>query len=102
LFDARTGVEYAYGFYNRDQWNAVPIDATLWHVIDISQVEQGIKWQGFPGENGQDRSEQPGAKYAYNAHDFIPNKQVPCGHTSARGANPPYCPATLVYPQTKK
>jgi len=102
LSDARTGVEYAYGFYNRDVWNHVPLDATMWHIIDISQAEQGIKWQGFPGENGTDRSEQAGAKYAYNSADFIPTKQVPCGHTSARGANPPYCPATLHYPQTKK
>jgi hypothetical protein len=102
LFDQRTGVEYAYGFHNTDQWNAIPNDATMWHIIDLSQAEGGIKFQGFPGEQGQDRSEQPGCKYSYASSGYQSTKVFPCGHVAARGANPEYCPFTLTYPQTKK
>jgi hypothetical protein len=98
LFDARTGVEHAYGFYNTDQWNEVPNDASMWHIIDFSLVDQGVKFEGFP----DDRSEQPGAKYSYAGGFFDATKTFPCGHVAARGANPAYCPATLTYPQTKK
>jgi hypothetical protein len=104
LFDQRTGVEYAYGFYNRDQWNQVPQEATMWHIIDISLAAGGVVYDDFPGENGNDRSEQPGTKYSYAGGVFDPTKQLPCGHVAARGvpANLAYCPFTLTYPQTKR
>jgi hypothetical protein len=104
LFDQRTGVEYAFGFYNRDQWNQVPQEATMWHIVDISLAAGGIVYDGFPGENGNDRSEQPGAKYSYAGGVFDPTKTFPCGHVAARGVpnNLAYCPFTLNYPQTKR
>jgi len=102
LFDARTGVPYAYGFYNTDQWNMIPQTATLWHVIDISEVAAGVVYNGFPGENSTDTTPTPGAKYGYDAQNFQPTKSIPCGHVASRGANPAYCPATLTYPQSKK
>merc|ERR1712098_103232 len=53
LFDARTGVEHASGFYNTDQWNQVPAEASMWHIIDFSLAEGGIKYEGFPGGNDE-------------------------------------------------
>jgi len=104
LFDARTGVPYAYGFYNTDQWNKVPTDATLWHIIDLSQAAGGILFNGFPGENStvKPSTVEAGAKYGYDASFFEATKSIPCGHVASRGANPAYCPATLSYPQSKK
>jgi len=103
LFDAATGVPYAYGFYNTDQWNKVPTTATLWHILDISLVKQGFVYNGFPGENNTaDTSATPGAKYGFDAQFFEKTKSIPCGHVASRGANPAYCPATLTYPQIKK
>jgi len=102
LFDARTGVPYAYGFYNTDQWNKVPDEATLWHVIDLSQAAGGVLYNGFPGENSTDQTAVAGAKYGYDAKFFESTKSIPCGHTASRGASPAYCPATLTYPQSKK
>jgi len=102
LFDARTGIPYAYGFYNGDQWNMIPTTATLWHIIDISQVENGVVFDGFPGENTTDTTPYPGAKYGYDAQDFEPTKSIPCGHVASRGANPAYCPGVLTYPTSKK
>jgi len=103
LFDARTGVPYAYGFYNTDQWNKIPTTATLWHIIDISEVANGLVYNGFPGENNTaDTTAYAGAKYGYDAANFQPTKSIPCGHTASRGASPAYCPATLTYPQSKK
>jgi hypothetical protein len=103
LFDARTKVPYAYGFYNTDQWNKVPTAATLWHIIDISQAQQGIVFNGFPGENNTaDTTPYAGAKYGFGSANFEKTKSIPCGHTASRGANPAYCPATLTYPQIKK
>jgi len=103
LFDARTKVPYAYGFYNTDQWNKVPTTATLWHIIDISQSAAGLIFNGFPGENNTaDTTAYPGAKYGYDGQFFEKTKSIPCGHVAARGANPAYCPATLTYPQSKK
>jgi len=103
LLDARTNVPFAYGFYNTDQWNKIPNTATLWHVFDLSQVAQGLVFNGFPGENGTSSggfgAEPPGSKYGYNAQFFQSSKSIPCGHVSSRGANPAYCPATLTYPQ---
>lgn len=104
LFDAVTQVPYAYGFYNTDQWNKVPNDATLWHIIDLSQAVGGIVYRGFPGENSTTATTSPeaGAKYGYDAQFFEKTKSIPCGHTASRGASPAYCPATLTYPQSKK
>jgi len=103
LFDARTNVPYAYGFYNTDQWNKVPSTATLWHIVDFSQSAGGVLFNGFPGENNTaDTSATPGAKYGYDAQFFEKTKSIPCGHTASRGASPAYCPATLTYPQSKK
>jgi hypothetical protein len=102
LFDARTGVPYAYGFYNRDPWNQVPTTATLWHVFDLSQTQVGVVYNGFPGENSTTDAGQAGEKYGYDGQFFEPTKQIPCGHVASRGANPAYCPATLTYPQSKK
>jgi len=102
LFDARTGVPYAYGFYNRDQWNNVPLTATIWHVIDISLAQNGVVYHNFPGENSTTDAGQAGEKYGYDAQFFEKTKQIPCGHVASRGANPTYCPATLTYPQVKK
>ena len=101
LFDAQTGVSYAYGFFNTDQWNPVPSTATLWHILDISQ--QGFAHNGFAGENNTaDTTPKPGAKYGFDASQFQSTKSIPCGHVSSRGASPTYCPATLTYPQVKK
>jgi len=103
LFDARTGVPYAYGFYNTDQWNKVPDEATLWHIIDLSQAAGAVLFNGFPGENNTaDHTATAGAKYGYDAQFFEKTKSIPCGHTASRGASPAYCPATLTYPQSKK
>jgi hypothetical protein len=103
LFDARTKIPYAYGFYNRDQWNKIPTAATLWHIIDISQPQGGVVFNGFPGENNTaDTSATPGAKYGFDGQNFEKTKSIPCGHVASRGANPAYCPATLTYPQSKK
>jgi hypothetical protein len=103
LFDAATGVPYAYGFYNTDQWNKVPDTATLWHILDISLVAQGFVYNGFPGENNTaDHSATPGAKYGFDGQFFEKTKSIPCGHVASRGASPAYCPATLTYPQIKK
>jgi len=102
LFDARTGVPYAYGFYNTDQWNTIPQTATIWHVFDISLPANGLVYNGFPGENSTTDTGQPGAKYGYSGANFEPTKTIPCGHVASRGANPAYCPATLTYPQSKK
>jgi hypothetical protein len=105
LFDDRTGVEYAYGFFNRDQWNQVPPTATMWHIIDISLAAGGVVYNGFPGENDpNDQSEQAGCKYSYASQSFIPTKVMPCGHVAARGVpgNLVYCPFTLEYPRTKR
>jgi len=102
LFDARTGVPYAYGFANNDLWNNIPNNATLWHVFDISLVQTGVVYNGFPGENSTTDSGQPGEKYGYDGAFFEPTKQIPCGHVASRGANPTYCPATLTYPTSSK
>jgi len=102
LFDARTNVPYAYGFYNTDPWNKVPAEATLWHIIDLSQSAGGVVFNGFPGENSTDTTATPGAKYGYDGSFFETTKSIPCGHTASRGASPAYCPATLTYPQSKK
>merc|ERR1712087_335597 len=100
LFNVVTGVPYAYGFYNGDQWNQVPVSATMWHIIDFSQLQGEIVWDGFPDTPGV---EADGGKYAYNAASIgSATKVIPCGHTTTRGANPAYCPNTLTYPQTKK
>ena len=102
LFDARTGVPYAYGFYNRDQWNTIPDTATLWHIIDLSLASNGVVYNGFPGENSTTDPSQAGQKYGYDGQFFEKTKQIPCGHVASRGASPAYCPATLTYPQIKK
>lgn len=95
LFDALTGVEHAYGFYNGDQWNMVPADATLWHVVDIA--ETGIIFEGF-----SDDPAAPGAKYGFDGSFFEAQKTINCGHTASRGASPAYCPTQLNYPQSAK
>jgi len=103
LFDEDTGVAFAYGFYNTDQWNKVPTTATIWHILDLSQPAQGFVHNGFPGENNTaDTTAYAGAKYGFAAQFFEKTKSIPCGHTASRGANPAYCPATLTYPQVKK
>jgi len=102
LMDAITRVPYAYGFYNNDQWNNIPEDATLWHIIDFSQATGGIVFNGFPGENSTTDVNTAGSKYGYDAQFFEATKSIPCGHVAARGASPAYCPATLSYPQSKK
>jgi len=102
LFDARTTVPYAYGFYNNDQWNDIPDTATLWHIIDLSQSAGGVVFNGFPGENSTTDVATAGSKYGYDAQFFEKTKSIPCGHTAARGASPAYCPSTLDYPQSKK
>jgi hypothetical protein len=109
LFDALTKVEYAYGFYNGDAWNVIPLSATSWHIIDFaplansgSSITSTVVYHGFPGENTTDTSEPAGAKYGYKSPKFETTKQIPCGHTASRGASPAYCPATLTYPTTKK
>jgi hypothetical protein len=102
LFDARTQVPHAYGFYNNDQWNNVPDTATLWHIIDLSQSATGVVYNQFPGENSTTDSGQAGAKYGYDGQFFEATKSIPCGHVASRGASPSYCPATLTYPQVKK
>jgi len=102
LFDARTGVPYAYGFYNNDVWNNVPDTATLWHILDISLASNGVIYNGFPGENTTTDTGLAGAKYGYDGQFFEKTKAIPCGHVASRGANPAYCPAILTYPQSKK
>jgi hypothetical protein len=94
LYNVLTGVEWAYGFYNGDQWNKVPSTATLWHIVDFLPNAQ-VKFDGFP-ESGD------GAKYGFDGASFQAQKTIPCGHVAARGASPTYCPATLSYPQSKK
>lgn len=102
LFDARTSVPYAYGFYNNDNWNNIPEQATLWHIIDLSQTAGGVVFNGFPGENSTQDVATAGSKYGYDASFFEATKSIPCGHVASRGASPAYCPATLTYPQSKK
>jgi len=108
LFDALTKVDYAYGFYNGDSWNQIPLSATLWHIIDYADngvgtgaITSTVVYQGFPGENSTDTTEPAGAKYGYHSPRFETTKPVPCGHTASRGASPAYCPATLTYPSSK-
>jgi hypothetical protein len=97
-----TGVEYAYGFYNGDEWNQVPATATMWHICDIASSGEAdqlsaIKYTGFP-EGG----EVAGAKYSFASPNFERSRVMPCGHTAARGAAPaPYCPYTINYPGKK-
>jgi hypothetical protein len=101
LFDLATNVPYTYGFGNGDQWNKIPDTATLWHIIDLSQLAQGIVYNGFPGENTTtvDTTPYAGAKYGYDGQMFEATKTLPCGHVVSRGANPAYCPVLLTYPQ---
>ena len=96
-----TGVQYAYGFYNGDQWNQVPSSATLWHICDIASSGtndnlQAIKYEGFP-EGG----EVAGVKYSFASSNYERTRSLPCGHTAARGASPAYCPYVITYPGKK-
>jgi hypothetical protein len=95
-----TGVEWAYGFYNGDQWNQIPATATLWHIIDIgsgsSNVLDTVHYEGFSTV-----PEEPGCKYSFASPNFEKTRKLPCGHTAARGARPSYCPYDITYPGRK-
>jgi hypothetical protein len=101
FFMQTTGVEYAYGFYNGDQWNQVPATATMWHIVDIGQGVRNnldaIRYDNFPTG-----SEVPGTKYSFASSSFEKTRLMPCGHSADRGASPsPYCPYTINYPGKK-